>query len=103
MPYLPMTHVAERMLSIYVPIWTAGHITTCPGPAVLQPGRAAPAGAGRGVIVVRWIPNVLERFPGRVQHSIIGAFRQRALQGAFQRTGCHVATGQVCFARRLTW
>lgn len=33
--YLPMAHIAERMLSIYVPICTAGHVTICPDPAAL--------------------------------------------------------------------
>ena len=30
--YLPLAHIAERVLGIYLPLWTAGHVTTCPDP-----------------------------------------------------------------------
>jgi long-chain acyl-CoA synthetase len=33
--YLPLAHIAERMLGIYNPIYRAGHVTTCPDPALL--------------------------------------------------------------------
>jgi long-chain acyl-CoA synthetase len=33
--YLPLAHIAERMLSIYLPIRVAGHIHFCPDPARL--------------------------------------------------------------------
>jgi long-chain acyl-CoA synthetase len=33
--YLPLAHVAERVLSIYMPLYTAGHVTICPDSATL--------------------------------------------------------------------
>ncbi|WP_448315942.1 AMP-dependent synthetase/ligase [Streptomyces sp. CO7] len=36
--YLPMAHIAERVLGIYMPICNAGHVTICPDPAQLLPG-----------------------------------------------------------------
>jgi long-subunit acyl-CoA synthetase (AMP-forming) len=33
--YLPLAHIAERMLSIYLPIRVAGHVHFCPDPARL--------------------------------------------------------------------
>ncbi|WP_151769552.1 AMP-dependent synthetase/ligase [Streptomyces abyssomicinicus] len=36
--YLPMAHIAERVLGIYLPICNAGHVTICPDPAQLLPG-----------------------------------------------------------------
>ncbi|HEV2780235.1 MAG TPA: AMP-dependent synthetase/ligase [Actinophytocola sp.] len=35
--YLPLAHIAERMLGIYLPIWQAGHVTICADPAQLVP------------------------------------------------------------------
>ncbi|MET1074137.1 MAG: long-chain fatty acid--CoA ligase [Umezawaea sp.] len=35
--YLPLAHVAERVLGIYIPIYRAGHVTICPDPAKLVP------------------------------------------------------------------
>ncbi|UBU18550.1 AMP-binding protein [Nonomuraea gerenzanensis] len=28
--YLPLAHIAERVLGIYLPLYTAGHVTVCP-------------------------------------------------------------------------
>jgi long-chain acyl-CoA synthetase len=36
--YLPLAHIAERMLGIYNPIYRAGHVTICPDPARLLAG-----------------------------------------------------------------
>ncbi|NYV75058.1 long-chain fatty acid--CoA ligase [Streptomyces sp. UH6] len=36
--YLPMAHIAERVLGIYLPICNAGHVTICADPAQLLPG-----------------------------------------------------------------
>jgi long-chain acyl-CoA synthetase len=36
--YLPLAHIAERMLGIYNPIYRAGHVTICPDPAQLLTG-----------------------------------------------------------------
>jgi long-chain acyl-CoA synthetase len=36
--YLPMAHIAERVLGIYMPICNAGHVTICQDPAQLLPG-----------------------------------------------------------------
>ncbi|MCQ8833941.1 AMP-dependent synthetase/ligase [Streptomyces malaysiensis] len=35
--YLPMAHIAERVLGIYMPICHAGHVTICPEPEQLLP------------------------------------------------------------------
>ncbi|WP_216216781.1 AMP-dependent synthetase/ligase [Amycolatopsis aidingensis] len=35
--YLPLAHIAERVLGIYLPICNAGHVTICPDPAQLLP------------------------------------------------------------------
>lgn len=35
--YLPMAHVAERVLSIYLPLYTAGTVTVCPDQTQLLP------------------------------------------------------------------
>ncbi|MGY0489766.1 AMP-dependent synthetase/ligase [Streptomyces sp. WG-D5] len=35
--YLPMAHIAERVLGIYMPICSAGHVTICPSPDKLLP------------------------------------------------------------------
>lgn len=39
--YLPLAHIAERMLGIYNPIYRAGHVTICPDPAQLLAGLVA--------------------------------------------------------------
>ncbi|MEU4236180.1 AMP-dependent synthetase/ligase [Actinoplanes sp. NPDC026619] len=36
--YLPLAHIAERMLGIYNPIYRAGHVTICPDPTMLVAG-----------------------------------------------------------------
>ncbi|GLX99671.1 MULTISPECIES: AMP-dependent synthetase/ligase [Actinoplanes] len=36
--YLPLAHIAERILGIYNPIYRAGHVTICPDPARLVAG-----------------------------------------------------------------
>lgn len=35
--YLPLAHIAERVLGIYMPICNAGHVTICPDPDQLLP------------------------------------------------------------------
>lgn len=39
--YLPLAHVAERVLGIYMPVCNAGHVTICPDPAQLLPALLA--------------------------------------------------------------
>ncbi|XVU29276.1 AMP-dependent synthetase/ligase [Actinoplanes sp. CA-054009] len=39
--YLPLAHIAERMLGVYNPIYRAGHVTICPDPAQLLAGLVA--------------------------------------------------------------
>lgn len=39
--YLPLAHIAERMLGIYNAIYRAGHVTICPDPARLVAGLVA--------------------------------------------------------------
>ncbi|MDI6104418.1 AMP-binding protein [Actinoplanes sp. NEAU-A12] len=36
--YLPLAHIAERILGVYNPIYRAGHVTICPDPAQLLAG-----------------------------------------------------------------
>lgn len=36
--YLPLAHIAERILGIYNPVYRAGHVTICPDPAQLLAG-----------------------------------------------------------------
>jgi long-chain acyl-CoA synthetase len=36
--YLPLAHIAERILGVYNPIFRAGHVTICPDPAQLLAG-----------------------------------------------------------------
>lgn len=33
--YLPLAHIAERVLGIYIPVRSAGHVTICPDPSEL--------------------------------------------------------------------
>ncbi|MFI1440393.1 AMP-dependent synthetase/ligase [Streptomyces fructofermentans] len=35
--HLPMGHIAERVLGIYMPLYTAGHVTICPDPGQFLP------------------------------------------------------------------
>src|SRR5262249_60825154 len=44
--YLPLAHIAERMLTIYLPVATAGHVYFCPVPTELigVVGAAKPTG-----------------------------------------------------------
>ena len=44
--YLPLAHIAERMLGIYNPIYRAGHVTICADPTQLLAGAAAGAAGG---------------------------------------------------------
>jgi len=39
--YLPLAHIAERMLGIYSPIYRAGHVTICADPTKLLPALGA--------------------------------------------------------------
>ncbi|MFD4668578.1 AMP-dependent synthetase/ligase [Lentzea sp. NPDC058450] len=39
--YLPMAHIAERVLGIYMPICSAGHVTICADPTQLLPALQA--------------------------------------------------------------
>ncbi|GAA2674903.1 AMP-dependent synthetase/ligase [Actinoplanes palleronii] len=39
--YLPLAHIAERMLGIYNAVYRAGHVTICPDPTQLLAGLAA--------------------------------------------------------------
>lgn len=39
--YLPMAHIAERVLGIYLPLTNAGHVTVCASPDQLLPTLAA--------------------------------------------------------------
>jgi long-chain acyl-CoA synthetase len=74
--YLPLAHIAERMLGIYLPIHLAGHVTICADPAQLVPTlRAARPHGFFGV------PRVWEKIAAAVQGSLaaLPADQQAAL------------------------
>ncbi|GAA2365746.1 AMP-dependent synthetase/ligase [Dactylosporangium salmoneum] len=74
--YLPLAHIAERMLGIYNPIYRAGHVTICPDAAQLVPAlRAVGPASFFGV------PRVWEKMAAGVQAQLAGA--DPAMRAAF--------------------
>ncbi|MEV6343157.1 AMP-dependent synthetase/ligase [Actinoplanes sp. NPDC051851] len=66
--YLPLAHIAERMLGIYNAIYRAGHVTICPDPAQLV----------AGLVTVRpvsffGVPRIWEKFVAGIQAQLAGA------------------------------
>ncbi|WP_433380482.1 AMP-dependent synthetase/ligase [Actinoplanes sp. CA-142083] len=73
--YLPLAHIAERMLGIYNPIYRAGHVTICPDPAQLL----------AGLVTVRpvsffGVPRIWEKFVAGLQAQL--AVADPAVRGA---------------------
>ncbi|GAA4600992.1 long-chain acyl-CoA synthetase [Actinoplanes octamycinicus] len=66
--YLPLAHIAERMLGVYNAIYRAGHVTICPDPAQLL----------AGLIAVRpisffGVPRIWEKFVAGIQAQLAAA------------------------------
>ena len=74
--YLPLAHIAERMLGIYNPIYRAGHVTICPDATQLIPAlRAVGPASFFGV------PRVWEKMAAGVQAYLATA--EPAVRDAF--------------------
>ncbi|HWS31849.1 MAG TPA: AMP-binding protein, partial [Actinoplanes sp.] len=66
--YLPLAHIAERVLGVYNPIYRAGHVTICPDPAQL------PAGLARVRPVSFFgVPRIWEKMTAGVQGQLAAA------------------------------
>ncbi|MEU6040937.1 AMP-dependent synthetase/ligase [Actinomadura sp. NPDC047616] len=63
--YLPLAHVAERVLGMYLPVYSAGHVTICPDPAQLPATLTAVRPHG-----FFGVPRVWEKFAAAVQHEL---------------------------------
>ncbi len=75
--YLPLAHIAERMLGIYLPIGLAGHVTICADPAQLVPTLRAVRPHG-----FFGVPRVWEKVAAAVQGSLAALpAEQRAALG----------------------
>jgi long-chain acyl-CoA synthetase len=66
--YLPLAHVAERILGIYNPIYRAGHATICADPADLVPALQAVR-----PVSLFGVPRVWEKIAAGVQTQLAGA------------------------------
>src|SRR5207244_4121047 len=60
--YLPLAHIAERLLGIYLPICLAGHVTICADPANLLPTLVAVRPNG-----LFGVPRVWEKMAAAIQ------------------------------------
>ncbi|MEV0974874.1 AMP-dependent synthetase/ligase [Microtetraspora glauca] len=65
--YLPLAHIAERVLGIYLPIYTAGHVTICADPTQLLAtlSKVRPQG-------FFGVPRIWEKFAAGIQHMLSG-------------------------------
>jgi long-chain acyl-CoA synthetase len=77
--YLPLAHIAERMLGIYLPILLAGHVTICADPANLLPTLLAVRPDG-----LFGVPRVWEKMAAAVQGGLaaLPAEQRGALEAA---------------------
>ncbi|MET8149986.1 AMP-dependent synthetase/ligase [Actinoplanes sp. NPDC049668] len=66
--YLPLAHIAERILGVYSPIYRAGHVTICPDPALLIPALRAVTPA-----VFFGVPRVWEKMAAGLQAHLAAA------------------------------
>jgi long-chain acyl-CoA synthetase len=66
--YLPLAHIAERILGIYNPIYRAGHALICPNPAQL-----VPALQQQRPVSFFGVPRVWEKIAAGVQAQLSGA------------------------------
>ncbi|HEU5474677.1 MAG TPA: AMP-dependent synthetase/ligase [Actinophytocola sp.] len=72
--YLPLAHIAERILGIYLPIWLAGHVTICADPTKLLPTLQAVRPHG-----LFGVPRVWEKMAAGLQGALAAApVEQRA-------------------------
>lgn len=94
--YLPLAHIAERVLSAYLPIWLTGHIHFCPDPAQL------------GVYLPMVRPNLLFGVPRvweKIQAGLTAALaaasqeQQAAVEAATEVARSHIEAGQVGHTR----
>ncbi|MBB4931437.1 long-chain acyl-CoA synthetase [Lipingzhangella halophila] len=90
--YLPLAHIAERILSAYLPIRLAGHIHFCPDPAQL----------GAYLAMVR--PNLLFGVPRvweKIRASLAGALaaapeeQRTAIEAASEAARAYIEGGEV--------
>ena len=73
--YLPLAHIAERMLGIYLPICLSGHVTICADPAQLVPTLQAVRPHG-----LFGVPRVWEKMAAALQAGLAAApAQQRAV------------------------
>ncbi|MGC9538895.1 AMP-dependent synthetase/ligase [Streptomyces sp. UG1] len=90
--YLPLAHVAERALGMYLPVYTAAHVTICPDPAQLLPTLIAVRPEG-----FFGVPRVWEKFAAALQgvlaaldeprRAAVDAARETAAQAYRIRSG----------------
>jgi long-chain acyl-CoA synthetase len=66
--YLPLAHIAERMLGIYLPICLAGHVTVCPEVTQLMPTLLAVRPTG-----FFGVPRVWEKMAAALQGALAAA------------------------------
>ncbi|WP_436521080.1 AMP-dependent synthetase/ligase [Actinoplanes sp. HUAS TT8] len=66
--YLPLAHIAERMLGIYNPIYRAGHVTICPDPTQLLAGLNAVR-----PMSFFGVPRIWEKMVAGIQAQLAGA------------------------------
>ncbi|RNL86762.1 AMP-dependent synthetase/ligase [Halostreptopolyspora alba] len=90
--YLPLAHIAERVLSVYLPIRLTGHIHFCPDPAQL------------GVYLPMVRPNLLFGVPRvweKIQAGLTAALsvapeeQRAAVESAAEVARSHIESGQV--------
>ncbi|MDR7273792.1 AMP-dependent synthetase/ligase [Catenuloplanes atrovinosus] len=78
--YLPLAHIAERILGIYYPLYRAGHVHVCPDQKQLVAGLAAVR-----PISFFGVPRVWEKIAAGVQAQISAA--DRRVRAAFEAAG----------------
>jgi long-chain acyl-CoA synthetase len=87
--YLPLAHIAERVLGIYIPVYRAGHVHICPDPTQLLAGLAAVR-----PVTFFGVPRVWEKMAAGIQG--LAASGDAASRAAFT-----AATGVTLEAYRL--
>lgn len=65
--YLPLAHVAERVLGMYLPVYTAGHVTICPDSSLLSSTLTEVRPHG-----FFGVPRVWEKFAAAIQQQLAG-------------------------------
>jgi long-chain acyl-CoA synthetase len=75
--YLPLAHIAERMLGVYNPVYRAGHVTICPDPTMLLSALNVVRPAG-----FFGVPRIWEKMVAGIQARIAAADPQ--VRAAFE-------------------